>query len=122
MAQEEIRPGESARVRRVIQILREGGRAKHAPSEVDPSAQLRLAAPCLSSRSSHPCRRSGSQRQPRGQNVPPDRMRNGCLEPTIERRHKRWQSHASPPTKMIPTKASTPASLAHAAPLTIVFA
>ena len=29
--------------------LREGGRAKHAPSKVDPSAQLRLAARGISS-------------------------------------------------------------------------
>ena len=67
--------------------LWEGGRAKHAPSEVDPSAQLRLAARGISSRSCHPRRRSRPQHQPRVQNVPPDRMRNGCLEPTIERRH-----------------------------------
>ena len=31
--------------------LREGGPAKHAPSKVDPSAQLRLAARGISSRS-----------------------------------------------------------------------
>jgi hypothetical protein len=67
--------------------LWEGGRGKHAPSEVDPSAELRLAARCLSSRSCHPHRRSRPERQPRVQNVPPDRMRYGCLEPAIERRH-----------------------------------
>jgi len=44
--------------------LCEGGGAKHAPSEVDPSAQLLLAARGISSRSCHPHRRSRPQRQP----------------------------------------------------------
>ena len=51
--------------------LPEGGRAKHAPSKVDPSAQLRLAARGISSRSCHPRRRYRPQRQPRIQNVSP---------------------------------------------------
>ena len=51
--------------------LREGGRAKHAPSKVDPSAQLRLAARGISSRRGHPRRRFRPQRQPRVQNVSP---------------------------------------------------
>src|SRR5208282_1864455 len=51
--------------------LWEGCRAKHAPSKVDASAQLHLAARGISSRSCYPRRRSRPQRQPRVQNVSP---------------------------------------------------
>jgi hypothetical protein len=61
--------------------------SKHAPPKIDPSPQLRLAARGISSRSCHPRRRSRPQREPWDQNVPPHRMRNGCLESAIERCH-----------------------------------